>query len=292
MTEPTLRVLMLGAGTQSTVMALMADRGEFGSRPDCAIFSDTGDERAATYAVLDWLDSKLSYPIHRADAGLKLSDGMIQMLRPSGGTVIEAPPDKYAIPAFLRDRATDKKSMSKRFCTSEYKVKPGDKFQRELLGVPKGQRVPKGKIVECWWGYSFDELSRCSNPKHKWQTYRYPLIERRLKRHHVIDLWQQYKDDSAPPLARSACVYCPFQSSNEWLHLEDTEPQSLNAAIELEEAIQQQSTDVGSRWIPFLHRRCIPLKEAIAADRDARDRQGTLFADEWGDPQCGGGCGL
>ena len=146
MTKPTLRVLMLGAGTQSTVMALMADRGEFGSRPDCAIFSDTGDERDATYAVLDWLDTKLSYPIHRADAGLKLSDGMIQMLRPSGGTVIEAPPDKYAIPAFLRDRATDKKSMSKRFCTSEYKVKPGDKLQRELLGVPKGQRVPKDTI--------------------------------------------------------------------------------------------------------------------------------------------------
>jgi hypothetical protein len=36
-----LRVISLGAGVQSTTMALMAARGEIAPMPDCAIFADT-----------------------------------------------------------------------------------------------------------------------------------------------------------------------------------------------------------------------------------------------------------
>lgn len=39
-----LRALSLGAGVQSTTMALMAAHGEIGPMPDCAIFADTGWE--------------------------------------------------------------------------------------------------------------------------------------------------------------------------------------------------------------------------------------------------------
>jgi len=37
-----LRALSLGAGVQSTTLALMAAHGEVGPMPDCAIFADTG----------------------------------------------------------------------------------------------------------------------------------------------------------------------------------------------------------------------------------------------------------
>ena len=40
-----LRVLSLGAGVQSTTLALMAAHGEIGPMPDCAIFADTGGSR-------------------------------------------------------------------------------------------------------------------------------------------------------------------------------------------------------------------------------------------------------
>ena len=41
------RSLSLGAGVQSTVLALMAERGDHGlSKPDVAIFADTGWEPA------------------------------------------------------------------------------------------------------------------------------------------------------------------------------------------------------------------------------------------------------
>ena len=42
--EPLIRILSLGAGVQSSTMALMADQGAFGKKPDAAIFADTGWE--------------------------------------------------------------------------------------------------------------------------------------------------------------------------------------------------------------------------------------------------------
>lgn len=44
-----LRALSLGAGVQSTTMALMAAHGEIQPMPDCAIFADTGWEPKAVY---------------------------------------------------------------------------------------------------------------------------------------------------------------------------------------------------------------------------------------------------
>jgi hypothetical protein len=37
-----LRIISLGAGVQSTTLALMAAAGEIGPMPDCAIVADTG----------------------------------------------------------------------------------------------------------------------------------------------------------------------------------------------------------------------------------------------------------
>ena len=46
------RVISLGAGVQSTVMALMAEAGDIGPRPDCAVFADTGWEPKEVYEHL------------------------------------------------------------------------------------------------------------------------------------------------------------------------------------------------------------------------------------------------
>jgi hypothetical protein len=63
--ERPLRVLSLGAGVQSTVMLLMAARGEIhapdGSPlyPDVAIFADTGWEPDHVYRHLEWLEAEV-----------------------------------------------------------------------------------------------------------------------------------------------------------------------------------------------------------------------------------------
>ncbi len=66
-----LRVLSMGAGVQSTTLALMAAHGEIGPMPDCAIFADTGAEPASVYEQVEWLQSGnvLPSPIHFVTAG-------------------------------------------------------------------------------------------------------------------------------------------------------------------------------------------------------------------------------
>ncbi len=71
-----LRVLSLGAGVQSTALALMAAHGEIGPMPDCAIFADTGWEPKAVYEHLAWLKSPnvLPFPVHIVTGG-NIRDG-------------------------------------------------------------------------------------------------------------------------------------------------------------------------------------------------------------------------
>jgi 3'-phosphoadenosine 5'-phosphosulfate sulfotransferase (PAPS reductase)/FAD synthetase len=52
--EKKLVIISLGAGVQSSTMALMAAKGEL-PRPDCAIFADTGYEPKSIYLYLDYL---------------------------------------------------------------------------------------------------------------------------------------------------------------------------------------------------------------------------------------------
>ena len=61
--NPKLRILSLGAGVQSSTMALMAEEGAFDHKPDYAIFADTGWEPRKVYDHLAWLKSQLSFPV-------------------------------------------------------------------------------------------------------------------------------------------------------------------------------------------------------------------------------------
>ena len=60
MQEPLIRILSLGAGVQSSTMALMAEEGEFGVKPDAAIFADTGWEPSPVIEHLEWLKTQVS----------------------------------------------------------------------------------------------------------------------------------------------------------------------------------------------------------------------------------------
>lgn len=55
-------MISLGAGVQSSTMALMAELGEITPRPNAAIFADTQAEPASVYRWLDWLEKQLSFP--------------------------------------------------------------------------------------------------------------------------------------------------------------------------------------------------------------------------------------
>lgn len=69
---PTIRVLSLGAGVQSTAVALLAATGQL-DRLDAAIFSDTGWEPRSVYAQLDRLEREIfepaGIPVYRVSNG-------------------------------------------------------------------------------------------------------------------------------------------------------------------------------------------------------------------------------
>ena len=75
--NPSLRILSLGAGVQSSTMALMADAGEFGVKPDAAVFADTGWEPKPVIQHLEYLKSVISYPIHIVKKG-NIQDDILQ----------------------------------------------------------------------------------------------------------------------------------------------------------------------------------------------------------------------
>ncbi len=70
-------VISLGAGVQSSTMALLAAHGEIGPMPDFAVFADTQDELPEVYQWLDWLEKQLPFRVVRTTKG-KLSDSVTQ----------------------------------------------------------------------------------------------------------------------------------------------------------------------------------------------------------------------
>jgi hypothetical protein len=72
----TLRILSLGAGVQSTTMALMAAHGEI-PMPDYAVFADTKAEPAAVYEHLRWISggNVLPFPVVTVTGG-SLREGL------------------------------------------------------------------------------------------------------------------------------------------------------------------------------------------------------------------------
>ena len=68
MSEP-IHIISLGAGVQSSTMALMAACGEITPMPVAAIFADTQNEPKSVYVWLDWLEKQLPFPVNLVTQG-------------------------------------------------------------------------------------------------------------------------------------------------------------------------------------------------------------------------------
>lgn len=249
-TEPTVRVLSLGAGVQSTTLALLAVEGEV-PRPDAAIFADTGYEPAAVYEHLDRLEVTLDsagVPLHRVSNG-NLRDAATD------------PQHRYAsIPYFVRN-PDGSHGMGRRQCTHEYKLAPISRKVRALLGAapPDYRRVPKGRVAEQWVGFSTDELARVKHSRVAYQRLRFPLLELGMNRRDC----QQWLAARGWTVAKSACIGCPFHGNRQWRDMRDNHPAEWADAVAFDRAIRHG----GARGLPlhgeaFLHAQRVPLDQA------------------------------
>jgi hypothetical protein len=274
----TLTALSLGAGVQSTTIALLAINGVI-PKPDHAIFADTGWEPAAVYTQVDRIATALQaagVTFHRVTNGNLRVDTV-------------TPDRRYAaLPFYLRNPdGTD--GMGRRQCTSEYKLAPIKRKLRELLGAkaPHYRRVPKGRIAEQWVGFSTDEFQRANKVKDnqgvQYLTTTYPLL----------DLgWSRLDRAGWGNTVKSACIGCPYHGNRAWRDLRDNHPDEWADAIAFDEQIRADTHTRNLLGTPYLHRSRLPLSIAPidhvtrteAAENYAAGQPSLLTLLEDGDP--------
>jgi len=274
---PPLHIISLGAGVQSSTMALMAAAGEIKPMPTCAIFADTQAEPASVMKWLDWLEKQLPFPVHRVTKGSLTAESLRVRQRVK---TVGRPWSKSLIPAFVRHKDGTRGIMG-RACTADFKLGVLLKKQKEIALIKRGQKTVG---VISWIGISLDEVYRMKPSRDKWAANHYPLIERRMSRHDCLR-WMERNRFPVPP--RSACVYCPFHSDSEWRRLRDDEPQEFRKAVQFEKDLQAVKliSDKMS-GVPFLHNSLRPLGE-IEFTTDAERGQGDFF-----NAECEGMCGV
>jgi hypothetical protein len=267
-----IHIISLGAGVQSSTMALMAAKGEITPMPVAAIFADTQAESPLTYQWLNRLIVKLPFPTFRVTAGaLRDQFAELKARRTDGSTYL-----KLSIPAFVED-SSGRGAPLVRGCTADFKLAP-------IRSRLKALRVVHGAPFAMQWiGISRDEAHRMKDSPDKLVENRWPLIELRMTRTHCLE-WLARNGYELPP--RSACVFCPFHDDNEWRRLRDDEPESFAQAVEDERSIHamyDSATRPGSGR-PYLHRSLMPLG---SVDFTEDTSQLSMFGNE-----CEGMCGV
>lgn len=239
-------IISLGAGVQSSVLALMAAKGEITPMPSCAIFADTQDEPAAVYVWLRWLEKQLPFPVHIVTKG-KLSElaSRVRLSKKSGLNYL-----KPGLPMFTLT-PDGKKGMMQRQCTLTTKIEPLRSKAKLLAG--------RGKPIVMWLGISTDEPMRIKPSPEKRITHRWPLIDANMSRTDCLK-WMEANGYPKPP--RSACVYCPYHNDQEWVRIRTESPQEFQDAVLLERRMQE-STKQCTRLdgVPYFHASRVPLDQ-------------------------------
>lgn len=250
MSDP-IHIISLGAGVQSSTMALMAAKGEITPMPKCAIFADTRHEPSAVYEWLGWLEKQLPFPVITVSRG-DLRQAVLRY-RVSGKTGL--PYMKPNIPAFML-RKSGKRGRMTRHCTMDYKIVViRREARRHWKEQPKTHRQP----LQMWIGISTDEISRMKDSVVPWIQNRHPLIEIDMSREDCRRWWEK---NGLPEPPRSACEFCPLHSDNAWIELRDSDLAAFNRAVEFERELQAAAAKVCRLdGIPFLHDSLKPLDQ-------------------------------
>ena len=279
---PTLRVISLGGGVQSTVMTLLAEEGAF-DKPDCAIFADTKWEPKQVYENVAWLKEQVSFPVYVTSfRDRSLFDDVW-----NGKGQYDH--DFVTIPVYIGGGKGEKRQgMSMRQCTKGYKITPVKNKIRELLGLKPRKHYPKGTQVEIMMGLSLDEIQRVKPSQFNWATNRYPLIDDLEMTRDDCKEWfkERYPDRE---LVKSACIGCPYRSSKNWVNVYENDPEGFARTVELDDRLRSDD-HIASKLFKrpiYLHGRSLPLREAIELDIMEIEEKGDAF-----DEECEGYCGV
>lgn len=314
MSEP-VQLISLGAGVQSSTMALMAAKGEITPMPQAAIFADTQAEPKAVYDWLERLIPMLPYPVYKVSKGNLETEILKRRVNQKTGN----PYYSTYIPAFVT--SPNGRGILRRKCTHDFKILQLIRKQAELVGkdnlrawrkahkaaldalkewkaakaTAKRNKTtppirPEWAWQECqndalaivWIGISLDEASRIKDSTVPWARSRWPLTEQRITRKKCLNWLELHGYPEAP---KSACRWCPYHNDEQWRLQKENTPDEFAKSVAFEKALQKICADGGAREVPYLHDSLVPL-DKVNFDRPSHE-QGSLFNNE-----CEGMCGV
>ncbi len=280
-----LRILSLGAGVQSTTLALMAAKGEI-EPVDCAIFSDTQAEPKGVYEHLERLRLALPFQVHVVSKG-SLRQELIDASEGKKGAWGRPP-------LFLRN-PDGSKGMTRRQCTQDYKLDVIRRKVRELAGVKRGSPGPRHVIVEQLIGISIDEARRERESDCRWIEHSYPLIRHGITRSECVEKLTKWGWLDVP---KSACTFCPYHSDAMWAEMKENDPESFADAVDIDRRLRtlnqhgQGNRLTVLRGEAYLHSSRQPL-ELVDFKKNRRTWKEQMQF-EWGrfSQECEGMCGV
>lgn len=176
------------------------------------------------------------------------------------------------------------RGMSRRQCTSEYKLGPIKAKVRELLGAPVDEAGRVGRVpgrpgarwAEQWVGISSDEAGRARDSDVLYARNRFPLLELELSRTDCERVNRRY---GFAEVTKSACIGCPFHGNVTWRKMREEQPAEWADAVAFDAAIRQGHASAVADGKPlrgqmFLHRSGLPLGEANIDRRTAAENKG------------------
>lgn len=197
-----IRTMSMGAGVQTTAMLL-----KWPERYDYIIFADTGDEKAETY----WYIEKYLKPFCKEN-NLK----WVTVRHKHGFSLMEWCLHRKILPI-----------VSRRWCTSDFKIKPINRFLRKIGATKKNP-------VHVDIGISLDESHRANFTKKDVQYVikEYPLLDHKLTRK---DCYTIIEDHGWPAPAKSGCDFCMFNKRSHFRKLRTDQPERFHKIVLMEQ---------------------------------------------------------
>lgn len=229
MSKPFLTALSHSAGAQSHALLELLIRGEI-ERPErlVVINSDPGMEDSRTYhfvreARRKCLNMGIAY-ITAPGPNLYLD---IVNSRPTLISRMDNPPFWVRNP----DGTAGKLRQQ---CTKFYKIAPMRRVLRRYLDQIGRPKFRPG-LVETWIGFAYDEWHRCSQSEVAYITLRYPLVEMRLDRSRIEELYVEW---GIPKPPRSVCCACFSNGLDYYRDMYLERPDDWEKAVEVDNAIE------------------------------------------------------
>lgn len=281
MEKAELRILSLGAGVQSSTLAIMAARGDI-EPIDAAIFADTQAEPKEVYDYFLTLKeiiagSQYPYPVFTCSKGsLEADTGRVVQNRDCSRTYT-----RWDVPFFSLCEETGKIGLSRRQCTTDYKINVIHIKIKELLGINKFNKR-EGLLVDQLIGISKDEAARAKPSRISSIRNIFPLLDLNYNREDCLSYLLRV---GLPTPPKSACIFCAFRSDKEWLNIKKNQKEWERVVLFEKKLQKAASAHDNFKGKPFLHRSCIPIDQVAFKHTDTKAVNGFIN-------ECEGMCGV